>query len=580
MSLTQTSSLPMELVQKISSKGTLEDLKSLRLVCKAFAALLQRDMMHTLVISISGQDQDPQRGFGILNYLASSEECPAQTAIQELVIEHIYPPRQDSTEVNEQFDARWKASLVPALQSLKHIRKLRLRFQFTESDEMFVAVLGCIRPMMPGLRELEVFGIDSSPHYSMRVGEMLSLLSDSPLHNLTSFGVETAGSQLTDALVTSLTSLAAKVMETSRTNLQRVIFNVPVLDGWSTLSPPATLQEFFGQNTTGPFCALTHLTLNNDFVSDIRSKTTTLPHLCSLTHLRCPLKYRYNSISTGTKAALNQAGKFGFWTVLANTGVRLRSLKDATVSHEMLLYLRSYSGELQELEIACYHTHGEEAVQQEMGADLWNRVIPQHQLTLRSLHISSNCRGWWFFGPQTEDYFQNHSFPQLQQLKVSVERHRSEQGRRSQRDYVNLLLDYVTQSELFPSFTDLLLKFPLHPPPPGSWCGTGRFEAGEMIAEEEKSKILAQKFDTPRASDSEAPQGATALVPQTVARMPNVTILKDFGGRLAFRPGRAVVDGGWCYELAESLDGMGTFFRPTNATYSTRFTPNQSRIDK
>ncbi|TFK17264.1 hypothetical protein FA15DRAFT_342739 [Coprinopsis marcescibilis] len=168
------------------------------------------------------------------------------------------------------------------------------------------------------------------------------------------------------------------------------------MQAWASLDPPGTLQTLFGfGQDQEPFAALTHLTVDGDLVSGVRSATATLPQLSALTHLSCPVA-RHTSQSAScaeTKGILEGAGEFGFWAALANTGVRLRSLKDATASREMLAYLGSYSAlDLQELEVRCFSGRDDwddwdagvdGGEKQEMGAELWRVVVGvSHHLSL------------------------------------------------------------------------------------------------------------------------------------------------------------------------------------------------------
>ncbi|TFK19112.1 hypothetical protein FA15DRAFT_760238 [Coprinopsis marcescibilis] len=499
--------LPTELLQKISDETSSADSKSLRLVCKAFAALLQKDLLHSLLIHINGQTPTAHRGLDILEHLANTREHAARCATQELVIDYIEsPPLAQDPDIKitlEEFEARWKASLVPALQSLTSVKKLRFRFGFTKSDEIFTAVIGYIKSIIPRLRILEVYAIDSSPCYSTRLEETLSILNDPQLHDLTSFSLDTeGGAEVNDALVASLISVAANIVKTSRTSLERFKFNIPVLNGWSALSPPRTLQNLFGQNTSESLRALTHLTLDNTTISDIRSRTPTLPQLSSLTHLSCPEPSNLHPPNAPpTNLNLPHAShnyRFGFWTALANTPVPLRSLRHATASPEMLAYLCSYSGELQELDISCYHTPGANAVEEAMGIDLWDRVVQHHQPSLRVLRVSSDCEGWGMLGAQTPEDFRRQSpdpFPELQELEPSVLPH----------GYMGLILNLIFQPKLFPSLQQLLVKFPYRPDAGSSRFGVRNMRREIYITDIGTETIMAHKFTFPRTPLNSSP---------------------------------------------------------------------------
>ncbi|TFK19125.1 hypothetical protein FA15DRAFT_674717 [Coprinopsis marcescibilis] len=578
------SSLPTELLQTISAEATFADLKSLRLVCKTFASLLQAEVLHRLVISIHGANIG--QGLDVLEFLANADSGvhAANTATKQLDICSISTTGwhdYGSAEADE-YERRLKECLVPALQSLGHVKVLSLNYAFTNSDWISAAVFGCIKSMIPSLHGLHVSNINLCANYCTTHPEVLSILSDPQLRGLTSYAIATTGDVANEDLVSSLTSIAANILATSSTTLEIFTLDIPAAHLWSSSTPPGTFQTLLGQKTT----TLTHLTLDNGFVSQIRSTTPVLPQFSSLTHLSCPTRFQYrhrvDDTLTKSKPIRNES-EFGFWQALTNTRVRLHSLKDATASREMLAYLSSYSAELQELQIILYHSRDEAAAQQEMGEDLWSRVITLHRPSLRSLHISSNCRGWWFFGPHTHDYFKSHPFPLLQELKICVEsKFKSIVSQTRPEDYVNDLLDQIVQPELFPSLTQLIVAFP---PPPG--VPHVRYGPAKRIMRREKSKILAQKFKLPGPSRSvvgpdslQSPEHAQHPSTGSIAHIPTVVAL-DCRTSQRYRPCTPTSDGWWQYKHAgiEDVAAGPTFRIPSeHPVYpKTRFTARLPR---
>ncbi|TFK19111.1 hypothetical protein FA15DRAFT_660159 [Coprinopsis marcescibilis] len=538
--------------------------------------------INTTATSIHGANI--RQGLDVLEFLANAESNlrAANTATKELVIRSISTTEHGPKSAEaDGYERRLKKCLVPALQSLGNIKVLRLNYTFTSLDWISAAVFACIKGMIPSLRGLHVSNIILGASYCARHAEVISILSDPQLHGLTSYAIASTGEVTNEDLVSSLTCIAANVLATSRTTLQSFTLDIPAANLRSSSMPPATFQTLLGQKPT----TLTHLTLDNDFVSQIRSTTPMLPQLSSLTHLSCPkrCRYRYGATNTHTKGIRNES-EFGFWKALANTGVRLRSLKDARATREMLAYLSSYSAELRELQITLYHTQDEEAAQQEMGADLWSHVITLHQPSLCSLHISSDCGGWWLFGPQTQDYFESHSFPLLQELKISVEsKFESAVLHMQPDDYVNSLLDQIVQPELFPSLTKLLVAFPPPPNVPNRWCGPAK-----RIMERGKSKILAQKFRLPVPSRSVVGPDSRVQSPElphpptvpagSIARIPTIIVV-DYGTSARYRPCTPTSEGWWKYKYAGiGAVSVGPKFPSGPDVYpKTRFTARLSQ---
>ncbi|TFK19124.1 hypothetical protein FA15DRAFT_674716 [Coprinopsis marcescibilis] len=508
-------SLPLELVQNISGQAEISDVKSLRLVCKAFAMLLAGDLFYCLVIDMS-KSQDRLE---ILSSLASDESHPARTATRELSIQRI--DLDEPSEVT--------SCLIPALQSLGNLRKLRLRYFFTDLEWIYTPVLECLKPMLPRITTLEVSRVNAELiRPNIRQEALIAFLSDPGISRLASFAIDCGGGSqqnINSALVTA----AANVVERSRSHLECLAFGFP--SGISIRNTPATtLRTIFRPSPHSSFPVLTHLTLAEDIICDIRSCTPTVPQFSSLKHLTCVPKPAKRPI-----AVENQPNTFDFWTALASTGVRLHSIKEATATHELFHYLKSYSGELQELQINRFRAHGDGKDKwQDLGEEFWSCIVPLHHASLRLLHIRSNCDGWWSFGPITQDIFQSHAFPALEELLLNV--HSSAQTSADLRKgYVITLLDLVSQSQLFGSLKKLVIMFPIAPT--GGWCGTGRATLEGRYTRTESSNILAHSWPP-------------------MARLPNLTVAASYSSGIRLFPVLIPGHEEWKYERSKMEDDL------------------------
>ncbi|TFK24798.1 hypothetical protein FA15DRAFT_389564 [Coprinopsis marcescibilis] len=384
--------LPLELVQNIGGQAAISDVKSLRLACKTFAALLAEDLFYCLVIDISRRDvQQQHRGFEILASLVSAESHPAWTATRELSIQQI--------NLDE---PSWQVAscLIPALKSLRNLTK--------------------IRPVIPRISGLEISGItnttDLQPCDGNRMGVLISFLSNPQISLLETFAISSHGQGLESHIGSPLVTAATGVIDKSRHNLKSLAFVFPFARPTPT---PPTIQCVFGPSTLrASFPVLTHLIMAEEIIYNIRSSTRTVPQFSSLKHLTCISREQMRPPSL---IADSRPNTFDFWTALANTGVRLHSIKDATATHEMLHYLKSYSGELQELRIKRFRIRYEADKWQGLGEEFWNHVIPLHDTSLRLLHVQTNCNGWWSFGPVTQHVFSIYPFPQLEELKINID---------------------------------------------------------------------------------------------------------------------------------------------------------------
>ncbi|TFK19123.1 hypothetical protein FA15DRAFT_223108 [Coprinopsis marcescibilis] len=519
--------LPLELVQNISGQADISDVKSLRLVCKTFAMLLAGDLFYCLVIDMS-KSQDRLE---ILSSLASDEAHPARTATRELSIHRI--DLDGSSEVT--------SCLIPALQSLGNLRKLRLRYFFTDLEWIYTPVLECLKPMLPRITTLEVSRVSAElKRPNDRQEALIAFLSNPGISRLASFAIDCGGGSQQN-ISSALATAVANVIERSRSHLVSLAFGFP--SGTSIRNAPATtLRTIFGPSTHSSFPVLTHLTLAEDVICNIRSCTPTIPQFSSLKHLTCVRKPAKRPI-----VVENQLNTFGFWTALANTGVRLHSIKEATATHELLNYLKSYSGELQELQIKRYRSHGDGKDKwQDLGEEFWSRIVPLHHESLRLLHIRSNCSGWWSFGPITRHIFQSHAFPELEELLLNVH----SPARKSadlRKGYVITLLDFVSQSQLFRSLRELAIMFPIAPT--GGWCGTGRTRLERRYTRREISNILTHSWP-PRA------------------RLPSLKIAGSFSSELRFLPVLIPGHEEWKYERSKPLeDQLGDWNVPQRPTH-------------
>ncbi|TFK18140.1 hypothetical protein FA15DRAFT_710139 [Coprinopsis marcescibilis] len=403
-------SLPLELVQNISGQADISDVKSLRLVCKAFAEVAAGDLFYCLVIDMN--NLKPQNGFDILLSLASDGSHPARTATRELSIQRI--------DLDEPVEVT--SFLIPALKSLGNLKKLRLCYLFTELDWIYTPVLECLKPMMPRITALEVSLIYADPQMpDDKTKAFTALLNSAQISRLTSFAIDSSrGGGPRQDIGSHLPTAALSVIEKSSSHLQSLAFRMPSLGPLKNTSTPTTLQTIFGPSTRSSFAVLTHLTISDEIICNMRSSTPTVPQLNSLKHLTC-MPQMTTTIDFEPPIVGNQQPTFDFWTALANTGVRLQSIKGARATRELFHYLESYSGELQELHIKCYRAHNDGKDKwQDLGEELWNRIVPLHHTSLRILQIRSNCDGWWSFGPLTQDVFQIHAFPELEELTLNV----------------------------------------------------------------------------------------------------------------------------------------------------------------
>ncbi|TFK18143.1 hypothetical protein FA15DRAFT_273840 [Coprinopsis marcescibilis] len=418
-------SLAPELIYRIGDEAELEDLLALRLACKSCAALLRWIVYRSLTIDIKWDTYSPV--LDKLELLAKTKDHPARLATKELNLKLISGTygRRDTKVVS--YERRVKALLVPALQALKNVSKLRWNNSFAKVQQVEKDVLGGIKHIIPNLTSLEISGINIGYSNSYdNLGSLetpLEILANPRLPRLTRLAISAHGQKDPShgpnmVFLSSLMKATTKILANSRATLQSFEFRIPFGAVAAHGSFPPTFQTLFklesvdsivspnSSDASVPmdsYTALTHLVIDTDFISAVRSATLTIPQLPSLQSLDIWQAYDYYPART-PEAALST--KVDIWTALINTRVRLRSLTKINISPDFLQYLSANSSgaELGKLEITCHvnmdisNSNGERETrerqrQQEMGAELFTRAIIPHRAFLESFAIWTNNSG-------------------------------------------------------------------------------------------------------------------------------------------------------------------------------------------
>ncbi|TFK19122.1 hypothetical protein FA15DRAFT_674715 [Coprinopsis marcescibilis] len=550
----QLLSLAPELIQEIGNKAPIQDVKSLRLVCRKLSTLVEGDLFHSLEIHLHPYDRSGvyKRALEIFETLAKAKGHSVETATRKLVITNVSLPikRNDHREITgDEFERRLKAALVPALQSLKNIRNIRLNYNFTKLDWVFHGVLESLNPIIPQLSGLDIYGIDSDKLWNPRNTALLTLLNDPRLLQLSHFSITTEGQGENQAFFASLITAMRTTLTKSSTRLKSFKCGLPAI--WSQRP---ILHAVFGPDIPNSgFPALTHIALGSEIIpgSHICRGAPTLPQFTSLQRLDCLLVYRQGK-ANGTHQV--HAGTLSFWELLADTGVRLRSIRNAIVSDELLKYLCSYSGELNELSVSCQHSAGSQQAQQAMGVEFWTRVIPLHCSFLREIQVHTSCMGWWIYGSKTQETLSAYSFPELRRLRIGVQKHErySTVTDEPNKDYMATLVNLIVQSGNFPALVELNPDFPSYPVEHG-WCGTSAINEQEEVARNQTSNLCGWTF--PCIEDMKEVSGSPSSLRLTagIREMRPPPKVAFFGSYSSFCLRPTEISGGWKYESTECL---------------------------